>query len=74
MSINIPKLRGKMAEKGLTMTSTAESLGISRNTLSAYFEDPGRMPYRIIEGLADLLCEDSKEAGEIFFTPNLRNT
>lgn len=37
--INIPKLRGKMAEKNYTISSLANALGIDRNTLSKYLWD-----------------------------------
>ena len=70
--INIPKVRGKMAEKGFSITSLAKSLEISRNTLSAYLEEPNKIPYITVAKMAALLCDSSDEAASIFFATNLR--
>ena len=70
--VDIPKVRGKMAEKGYNMTSLAESLGVSRNTLSTYLSNPGKMPYDTMMQMASILCGDSSDAVQIFFAPDLR--
>lgn len=72
--VNIPKVRGKMAEKGYTITSLSEALGISRNTLSTYLETPSKFPYNVVSKLADILCDDAEEATNIFFAADLRKT
>ena len=70
--VDVPKVRGKMAEKGYNITSMAELLGISRATMSAYLDSPGKIPYSTISKLASILCDDDDEATNIFFAPNLR--
>lgn len=71
--INVCKLRGKMAEKGYTITSMAKALHISRSTMSGYLKKPDKIPYGIILEMADMLCENTDEAKEIFFSCNLRS-
>lgn len=72
--VDIPKVRGKMAERGFTITSLAKELGINRNTLSDYIEDPKKMPYTIISAMANMLCNTHEEAASIFFAEDLRAT
>lgn len=72
--VDVPKVRGKMAERGYTITSMSDKLRISRATLSIYLENPGKMPYNIISNMADILCDTADEAAAIFFAPNLRKT
>lgn len=70
--INVNKLRGKMAEKGYTITSLSNRLKISRATMSSYLRNPNKIPYEALSNMADLLCDNSDEAVEIFFSSNLR--
>ncbi len=70
--VNIPKVRGKMGEKGLTISALSNKLGIDRNTLSHYLNEPGKMPYSIVANMAAILCDTSEEASNIFFDPDLR--
>lgn len=72
--IDVPKVRGKMAERGYTITSLSDRLGINRNTLSAYLENPGKMPYSIVSNMAVVLCDTADEAASIFFANDLRLT
>lgn len=72
--VDVPRVRGKIAEKGMTVTSVAERANISRNTLANYLENPEKMPYSMIILLANMLCSDEAEAEAIFFAPDLRNT
>ena len=72
--INVSKVKGKMAERGYTITSMAKSMKISRSTLSSYLECPEKIPYSIIASMADMLCDDTDEAGSIFFASDLRIT
>lgn len=67
MHVDIRRVRGKMAERGYNITSLSNQLGINRNTLSVYLSNPEKMPYGVITGLADALCEDECEARSIFF-------
>lgn len=67
MYVNVPKVRGKMAECGYTITSLAKKLGISRNTLSFYLKEPEKIPYNIVAAMAEILCDSPEEAGSIFF-------
>lgn len=69
--VNVPKIKGKMAEKGYTISSMADSLNVNRNTLSAYLEGPARFPYSAISKMAELLCDTPEEAKEIFFAQEL---
>lgn len=64
--VDIPKVKGKMAERGFTITSLAKVLKISRNTLSSYLDDPSKMPYEFVSKMADLLCDNAEEATSIF--------
>ena len=74
VSIDVHKVRGKMAENGYTITSLSACLGIDRNTLSSYLKNPRKMPYSVVADLAALLCDTTEEANSIFFADNLRNT
>ena len=71
--IDIPKVKGKMAEHGYTITSLSKKLDISRNTLSSYLEKPEKTPYSIVSSMANILCEDTAEACSIFFAPDFRS-
>lgn len=73
-TIDVPRVRGKMAEKGYNITSLSGMLKINRNTLSAYLDDPQKMPYGVLSELAAILCDTPEEAKAIFFAPNLRKT
>lgn len=72
--VDVPKVRGKMAERGFTVTSLSNRLGINRNTLASYLETPGKMPYSIISDMANALCDTEEEAVTIFFASGLRKT
>ena len=71
VSIDVQKVRGKMAENGYTITSLSACLGIDRNTLSSYLKNPGKMPYSVVADLAALLCDTTEEANSIFFAKKL---
>ena len=72
--MDVQKLKGKMAEKNYSITSLAQALGISRNTLSSYLNSPGKIPYETIKKMADLLCDSADDAMQIFFAAYLRGT
>lgn len=67
-TININKVKGKMAEKGFNNTSLAKKISVSRGTLIRYFRNPDKIPYFILSRLANCLCDNDNEAAEIFFT------
>lgn len=72
--VDVPKVKGKMAERGFTITSLAEKLEVDRNTLSSYLKAPEKMPYAVVSDMAELLCDTAEEAKSIFFAPDLRAT
>lgn len=74
LTVDVPRVRGKMAEKGYNITSLSGRLRINRNTLSTYLENPDKMPYGIVSELAGILCDTPEEAKTIFFAHNLRKT
>lgn len=65
--MKVNKLRGKMAENGYTLTTMSDRLSISRATLNNYLKNPNKMPYEIIEKMADLLFDTKEEAFAVFF-------
>lgn len=71
-TVNIPRVKGKMAEHGYNITTFARELGVSRNTLSSYLSNPATIPYDKVSRIAELLCDDTDEAAAIFFTQDLR--
>ena len=73
-TVDVPRVRGKMAEKGYNITSLSGMLKINRNTLSSYFDDPQKMPYGVLSDLAAVLCDTPGEAKAIFFAESLRKT
>jgi predicted transcriptional regulator len=72
--VDVPKLRGKMAERGYSITSISEDIGVNRNTMSSYLENPEKMPYSVVAKLADILCDTRSEAAGIFLADNFRDT
>lgn len=69
--LDIQKLKGKMAEKGYTITSLSEKLGISRNTLANYMRNPGKFPYETLEAISILLFDSPEEVTSILFAQKL---
>lgn len=72
--VDVPKLRGKMAERGYNITSISEDVGVNRNTMSSYLENPEKMPYSVVAKLADILCDTRSEVAGIFFADNFCDT
>lgn len=72
--IDVPKVRGKMAERGYTISSLAKKLGINRNTLASYLDAPEKTPYNVVSSMAETLCDSPAEASAIFFAHDLRIT
>lgn len=73
-AVNIPKVKGKMVEKGYNITSLSQVLGVNRNTLTSYFENPATIPYGKLSKLAAFLCDDADECMSLFFTKGLTHT
>lgn len=71
--INVNKIYGRLAEKRITKQKLAEVLGVSQPTLHRYFQKPGKMPYAIMVGIAELVCDKPEDALDIFFSQNLHN-
>lgn len=69
--LDVQKLKGKMAEKGYTITSLSEKLGISRNTLTNYMKNPGKFPYETLEAISILLFDSPEEVTSILFAQKL---
>lgn len=65
--VNVPRVKGKMAEKGYNLTSMSEELGVARNTFTGYLHNPGTIPYRVLARMAHLLCDNQHEAMDLFF-------
>lgn len=72
--VDVAKVRGKMAEKGFNITTLSDQLSVSRGTLAAYLDTPGKMPYNVVSKLASILCENAEEASAIFFADDFRKT
>ena len=72
VSVNVPRVRGKMAEKGYNLTSMADALHITRDTMRNYLNNPAKMPYGVVVNMAEMLCDDAAEATTIFFAEDLR--
>lgn len=70
-TVDLPKLRGKMGEKGYNITSLSRKVGVNRNTLSNYFANPATIPYGKIAALAETLCDNRQECVDIFFAVEL---
>ncbi len=70
--VDVPKVRGKMAEKGYTITALAQKVGVNRNTMASYLDTPGKLPYEMVAKLAGILCDSGEEATSIFFAQDLR--
>lgn len=69
--IDVPKVRGKMAERGYGIESFAKELKIDRNTLSSYLKNPMKIPYSVVSDMAVTLCDSEEEAVRIFFSAQL---
>jgi transcriptional regulator with XRE-family HTH domain len=71
-SVNRPKLRGLIAEKGFNMTTLAAKAGVTRDSISNLMR--GHAPsYRLMKSLARALDMSPEQAGHIFFNDDLRD-
>lgn len=74
VKIDVPKVRGKIAEKGYNVTSISKKIGVNRGTFSGYLDNPEKMPYGVIAEIANILCDTEEEAISIFFAPDFPGT
>ena len=67
-NVNVNKLRGKIVENGLNMSTLAIKLGIDRSTLYRKVNSEGdKLTIKEANEIVELLNLDSKEAMTIFF-------
>lgn len=68
--LDISKLKGKIAEKGLTVPSLADKIGMNKATLYRKMDDGGRtMLIKEAKAIATALNLTADEAVAIFFAP-----
>lgn len=67
MTVNSRKLIGKIYEKGFTRTSFAKEIGITRQTLRNYLNQPKFIPYSVIVSIINTLDLTENELFEILF-------
>jgi hypothetical protein len=70
-AVDVWELRGRIAARGHTVTSLAENIGISRNTLAKYLGHPDMMTYNAMSKIIDTLDMDSNQVMAIFFADKL---
>lgn len=67
--VNVPMLKGKVVEKGLTLEKVAESIGIDRSTMSRKLGNAGEdFTIKQADDIANLLDLTPIEATSIFFS------
>ena len=65
--LNVPKIRGRMAECGITQKDVAAALGIATSTVSQKLNRVRPMDLDEAEKLARLLGLDDNQFAEYFF-------
>lgn len=71
---NVIELKKLMVEHGLEKTTDlSEASGVDRNTLAKVLSGEIQPSSMVMDKLAYTLKMNSKTAGEIFFTPTLRD-
>lgn len=71
MEVNIPKLRGAIAEKGLTVSKLATKAGISKSTLSRKIASFGKgLTVAEMHAIVEALELDGEGAQQIFLFKN----
>jgi len=67
--VNVPMLKGKVVEKGLTLEKVAEKIGIDRSTLSRKLNNSGEdFTIKQADRIVNLLELTPIEATAIFFS------
>ena len=67
MLINTSKIKGRLAEKGLTQKDVAGALGVSQTTANHFINNTRPMDLDEAEKLAALLCIKPEEFQVYFF-------
>lgn len=70
-TIDTASLKGYQAKRGLSNIEFARRLGIHRNTLTLYYENPKKMPYGVIDKMIRVLELTNEEATDVFFNKKL---
>ena len=66
--VNVQKLKGKIVERGFSMSAFAEAIGVYVSTLYRRFSDDGKsFTIGEIERIAEVLELSSAEIHDIFF-------
>lgn len=66
--VNVNKLKGKIVEKGISVSKLAEILNLAPSTLYRKLNNNGdTLTIRQADGIVKALGLNSKEANEIFF-------
>ena len=66
--VNIPKLKGKMVEKGFTQARLAKSINVSLSTINQRFKQGGdAFTVGEVERIAMALQMSQQDVNEIFF-------
>ena len=73
--VNVPMLRGKVIEKGLTLEKVADKIGIDKSTMSRKLGNLGEdFTIKQADDLVNLLGLTSSEATAIFFSQFVAQT
>ena len=70
---NTSKIKGKLAERGLTQKDVAKALKIAQPTVNQKINNVWPMDLNEAEKLADLLHIEPEEFQVYFFTPKLHS-
>ena len=71
MEVNIPKLRGAIAEKGMSVSSLATKAGLSKSTLTRKMSNAGKgLTVAEMQAIVETLGLDGETAQEIFLFKN----
>ena len=65
--MNIPKLKGKMVERGINVETLAAKIGINRSTLYRKLESGEKFTVGEAQTIKEVLNLDKDEAVAIFF-------
>ena len=73
--VNIELLKSEIEDLGITQTVLAKKCGVSRQTISNWFENPNNISTYHARVIADALrITEHNKLLAIFFAPNVENT